>query len=345
VEKNILNEIAKMRKMMGLNEGLSDILYHFTYIRNLVNILKQNEFHASTNIGSPSDLNTSRGKFFFFSATRSRGGEGKVAGYGRSPVKIVLDGKKLNQRYKGFPVDYWQYSSKESDWSDKADYINALKSKELEDRIVLDKPTIPNASDYIIEIHVSIESGGKMYKDELDELMSYVKKNNIPIYFYTERRYFFNQIKDKAVDPYKVLSWNEEERYVPKDNKLYGVDRLLYLLMHNDESNRKKILDFFKFDESELEYLEAGYKKELYNYLMPNAAYDYEYYSVMSSELHNMRTKAEPKYKFVMEMLGYDLRKYKVNNLKEYIKIKTSAQKIENESNNGEMGYNTNFVG
>jgi hypothetical protein len=65
----------------------------------------------------------------------------------------------------------------------------------------------------------------------------------------------------------------------------------------------------------------------------------------MSSELHNMRTKAEPKYKFVMEMLGYDLRKYKVNNLKEYIKIKTSAQKIENESNNGEMGYNTNFVG
>jgi hypothetical protein len=43
--------------------------------------------------------------------------------------------------------------------------------------------------------------------------------------------------------------------------------------------------------------------------------------------------------------LGYDLRKYKVNNLKEYIKIKTSAQKIETESTNGEMGYNTNFVG
>jgi hypothetical protein len=232
-KRTLTEEIVKMKTMMGLNEGLSDILYHFTYIRNLVNILKQNEFHASTNIGTPSDLNTSRGKFFFFSATRSRGGEGKGSGYGRSPVKIVLDGKKLNQRYKGFPLDYWQNSSKESDWSDKTDYINSLKSKELEDRIVLDSPTIPNASNYILEIHVFIESGGEMYKDELDELTSYVKKNNIPIYFYTERKYFFNQIKDKAVDPYTVLSWNEEERYVHEDNKLYGIDRFLYLLKHD----------------------------------------------------------------------------------------------------------------
>jgi hypothetical protein len=84
------------------------------------------------------------------------------------------------------------------------------------------------------------------------------------------------------------------------------------------------ILDFFKFNEDELEFLNTGYQKDLYNYLKPNAVYDYEYYSVISSEVHNMRTNTEPKYKFVMKMLADDLRKYKAKNLKEYIKMKTS---------------------
>jgi len=79
-----------------LTEGLTPILYHFTSIHNLINILKEDEFQASTNLGSSADFNVSGGKFFFFSTTRSRS-----AGYNQGNVKIVLDGQKLNQNYKG----------------------------------------------------------------------------------------------------------------------------------------------------------------------------------------------------------------------------------------------------
>lgn len=313
---------------MNINEGLSDILYHFTYFGGLLSILQQNEFHASTNIGSSADLNTSAGRFFFFSTTRSRGAEGAGAGFGRRSVKLVLDGRKLGQRYKGFPIDYWNYSTKPSDWPNVNDYVASMKNKELEDRIVLDSPTIPNASEYIIEIHVLVGKRSEVNKGVLDSLMGYVKQYSIPIYFYADAKYYFNQVKDKAVDPYSAYGFTDEEPYVSASSrdKLWGVDRVLYLLMHNDEGNKSKILDFFKFNEDEMSAFESGYKKDLYNYLMPNALYDYEYNAVMSSEVHNMRSNTEPKYKFVMKMLADDLRKYKVKNLKEYIKMKTSKK-------------------
>ena len=313
---------------MNINEGLSDILYHFTYFGSLMNILRQNEFHASTNIGSSADLNTSAGKFFFFSTTRSRGAEGSGAGFGRRSVKLVLDGRKLHQKYKGFPIDFWQYSTKQSDWGDVNNYVASMKNQELEDRIVLDSPTIPNAASYILEIHIMVGKGSEVRKDELDSLMAYVKQYNIPIYFYTDKMGYFNQVKGKAVDPYAVYGFTDEEPYVSASDrdKLWGVDRVLYLLMHNDEGNKSKILDSFKFNDEEMGKFESGYKKEVYNYLMPNALYDYEYNSVISSEVHNMRSKTEPKYKFVMKMLADDLRKHKVNNLKEYINVKTKAK-------------------
>jgi hypothetical protein len=300
----------------------------------LSDILRQNEFHASTNIGSSADLNTSAGKFFFFSATRSRGAEGRGAGFGRRSVKLVLDGQKLGQRYKGFPIDYWNYSSKESDWSDKANYINSLKSKELEDRIVLDGPTISNAASYILEIHISIKDGGEMRKDELDELMGYVKKYNIPIYFYTDRKYYFNQVKDKSVDPYKVLSWDEEPRYVSRSSgdKLWGIDHIIYLLMYNDDGNRDKIFNYFNFSSEELEYIDRFYKQDVYNYLGRNAMYDNEYYGLISADVHNARSNSESKYKFIFKMLADDIRKYGAKNLKEYIAMKRNSKLNEEVS-------------
>ena len=59
-----------------LNEGLSDILYHFTYIPHLRNILKYNKFATSTNLGSSADASKDKGKFFFFSTQRTKGMSG-----------------------------------------------------------------------------------------------------------------------------------------------------------------------------------------------------------------------------------------------------------------------------
>jgi hypothetical protein len=49
--------INKKNTTKELSEGMSNIVYHFTYFSRLYNILKENKFHASPNIGSTSDLN------------------------------------------------------------------------------------------------------------------------------------------------------------------------------------------------------------------------------------------------------------------------------------------------
>ena len=47
-----------------LNEGLSSILYHFTHLSNLKNILHENKFQASIIIGSDADKKINKNKFY-----------------------------------------------------------------------------------------------------------------------------------------------------------------------------------------------------------------------------------------------------------------------------------------
>jgi hypothetical protein len=68
---------------MQLNEGLSDIVYHFTNLSNIIEILEDNRFQLSTNLGSDADQWTSKNKFYFFSTTRSR-----IKRYAYGVVKI-----------------------------------------------------------------------------------------------------------------------------------------------------------------------------------------------------------------------------------------------------------------
>ena len=49
-----------------LNEGASDILYHFTYTSNVSNILETDKISLASAIGSPTDLSINIKKFFFF---------------------------------------------------------------------------------------------------------------------------------------------------------------------------------------------------------------------------------------------------------------------------------------
>ena len=121
IENNINDNIESQTDNM-LSEGLSDILYHYTYIPHLRNILKYNKFATSTNLGSSADASKDKGKFFFFSTQRTKGMSG-YAQHHENNVAIVLDGRKLNYTFKGFATDYWNWSKKRSEYQDLIQYL------------------------------------------------------------------------------------------------------------------------------------------------------------------------------------------------------------------------------
>jgi len=177
--------------------GLSPILYHSTSIKNAVSILQENNFRLSTWLGTPSDLTKNTNKLWYLSTSRRKGAYG---GY----VVFVLDGNKLSHNYKGMPVDYWG--------------TNFIDVDEAEDRILSDKPTIPNADKYIKEIHVNWYTVGDpdwkpyIYKN-FRNLYLLAKKYNIPIYWYEDEKAFKLLNKNKT----KKFSDFEKERGLTSD--------------------------------------------------------------------------------------------------------------------------------
>jgi len=316
-----------------LSEGLSKILYHYTHISNLFSILKMNKFATSSNLGSVADAWKSGGKNFFFSTSRAKG----MSGYGKNHgnVAIVLDGEKLNQKYKGSPVDYWNWSFKRSDYKSDNDYINALQSKELEDRIMTDKPYIDNAKDYILEIHI-LTKGYQDFVDkgEVQEILRLA--GNIPVYFYDNDNDFKLQNKAKAIPPENLGVADKLERRSEEEN----LERSAYdakwffkkiapaIIAKNDMNDgfndeRDAIEKILK--QCAEEYKFANQYEELMSEINKKAEslghgwgyIDDEYY-VMQAEIHNHRGNPDKYFRELLKLLINDMRKWRVKNLRDY---------------------------
>jgi hypothetical protein len=316
-----------------LIEGMTDVVYHFTNIDILLNILNEDKFNISTNIGSKSDLDTSKGKFFFFSTTRS-----KKAGFTKGNVKIVLDGQKLNQNYKAFPMDYWQYSTNPKDWGDvdynprdRASYIQGLKSKELEDRIVTDKPTIDNAYKYILALHVVLDAHTISYtkKTTIQRMINQAKEKNLPLYFYSNKENWLNQTQ--PIDPLTLDGFRDEseEGYISNDRGVaYRLGRVLALLAYKDEINKRKIIQTFGKDNEFANWLDDQIQKDSGNYLSyPNKFNMSEYTTVIGNQIHNNRSNADTDARKVFIMLAQDMKKLGAVDLVNYIEIKTGYKR------------------
>ena len=269
-----------------LKESLSDIAYHFTYKMYLIPILKNNEIMFSTALGGVSDLKINRGKYNYLSTTRS-----KNSGFKRGNVKIVLDGRKLNQKYKSIPVDYWGVGP---------------KGLEQEDRLISDKISIPNFSKYIIAIHVIASS---VYDDEAQTIMKLCKEMNIPLFFYENEKDWLNQ-KNSI-----VLKQIDMKDYVYDFfNKDFNYD-LASFIAYNNPYGHEKIVEYLKDDELIKEFEEV-LKKRTYNNYKYSAPYFDDTVNIVQNFINNMRTNKNSK--FLLSLLIKDMREHKVNNIKEY---------------------------
>jgi hypothetical protein len=316
-ERELNEQIKRIRVMIGLNEALTDVIYHFTRMGAFLNILKTNKFITTAAVGTISDREINQGRFFFFSTTRS-----KSAGYRVGNVKLVLDGRKLNQRYKGTPVDYFRYSKNKSDYHTQSDYMNAISSTEQEDRIITNEPYINNALSYITEIHIYISKYDSIKKTTLDYIKRVCEENGVSLYFYDNRENWLSQNKSTYVVPeekYNLLG-DEGKDYTDSKDKTTFKEYvyLAVLLAYNDQGNYNKVLDiiggyhdFFKiiYEDQVRQYLD----KSVYNDV-----------SVMLYEEHidKLRDSHNPIARELLKSLSNDMKKKNVNNVKDYIELK-----------------------
>lgn len=319
-------------RLQILLEGMTDVVYHFTHLGSFLNILDEDKFNISTNIGTPADLETSKGKFFFFSTTRS-----KKSGFTKGNVKLVLNGQKLSQRYKSFPMDYWNYSTNPKDWGDvennprdRAAYKQALQSKELEDRIVTDKPTIDNASKYILVVHILLDDYTISYtkKTAIQRMINIAKEKKLPLYFYNQKENWLNQTK--TIDPLSLEGYRDDAEEEYKSSSRLNMGRVLALMAYKDDANKNAIIKTFAKDDKFGSWLDDQIERDSYHYLThPDKFSMSEYKSVVGAEIHNNRSNPDSDTRKVFMMLARDMKKLGAKDLVDYITIKTGQKKIE----------------
>jgi hypothetical protein len=311
---NIKSIIREVLDGQILQEGVSDIAYHFTWGKDALNIIKSDSFILKAVVDTSYEEKLNKKRLFFFSTTRS-----KSTGYNKGNVKFVLDTRKLKHRYSFNPVEYWGIYSRPKENDIKSD----LKKYEQEDRIVTNKPVIENARSYILAVHLEL-----MLSDI--PLVKACIENNIPIFVYENRKDFLNQrnpIKkseiDKKIKLFDKVNFESEEQYDGED--IFNYD-LAALISYKDNNNYNVILDYLEENEDWKILLDRSIK---------NLAVQHNITQITEEYKEIIRLLNKPKYfrtderNFLMDLLSKDMRKYKATNLKDYINIK-----FEDEENN-----------
>jgi hypothetical protein len=313
---NILSEQRYLESKIKniLNEGSSDTLYHFTSAQNLLNILNSDELSLTSTVGSKSDHNVNKNKFFYLSTTRS-----KSSGYKRGDTKIVLDGRKLKYNNKIIPVDYWQSSKNRADWDTDNAYIDSLKSSEQEDRIISDKPVIPNASSYILAIHIYIN----YVNETLKNIIELCESKNIKIYLYNNKKNWLNQIKpiENNIDFSNIT--DTENHYNYKESFDYDIASLI---AYNDVDNYNLMSQYLDNPEK-VKRLDNTLKTRTTNNFNVNSRYLDDGINYINSSISNIRSKPDKDSKFILSLLVKDFKKYGVNNVKDYLSKKQYKNK------------------
>ena len=246
----------------ALTESVTDIVFHYVSGYRLVSWLEKNQIVLAADFsGSRESELSNKKKYFFLSTTRSR-----LGGYHRNPARmsalVTLDGRKLNQKYSGKPVDYWGYEFRKAAIDPQASPNERESSKstwEQEDRIFSKDPIIPNAKDYILKIDLLLPINRKtgeldftqfMYDAPVTQhLIELSKKANIPLVTHNNTKSWLlgsnkwhNQnIKNFASD--KDIADYIQDRYDDSRVSEYDIrdiDALQELLTKNNEEDLSK---------------------------------------------------------------------------------------------------------
>jgi putative nucleotidyltransferase with HDIG domain len=244
-KKNIISENNnKIKNKSLLKEGLTPIVYHFTTVNNLVQILEQNKMlpsevviHHRDSVNEPLRKGYSGEKYISFSRTKSSN-----IGYATSThmldVRMTFDGDKLNNNYYAKPFNYGDSSVYDDNDKNKHKTKN-FKDFEYEDRLFLKDGTdgIKNISKYILRIDILTPSNPKYSKIEtIKEIIDFCKDLNIPLYIY-DKRSNFNSGNDKTIN--NIIGTNYED--LPMDEGKTTTKKIIL-----SEAQIKSLRDYYK---------------------------------------------------------------------------------------------------
>lgn len=199
-----------------LNEGISQIVYHYTRANSAAKILKDGKFKLSSSPGSVEEPYAPKGYYYFLSTTRSKKGgyHERVSG---DAVIFVMDGNYYNSRYPGKSVDY--YGDRNPQRGGGFD-----KPHEAEDRIFSKTEEIPIGG--VTEIHLWVQYkpdqtphvNPRIAADSRNLLID-AKKRGIPVYFYTDESSFKELDKKNLGDVSILKGIDDRKGYVPNPNR------------------------------------------------------------------------------------------------------------------------------
>jgi len=157
---DIRKYIMLLENAERLDEGLSSVLFHATSITNMERILNDNEFILSPkNKPFPHfymsfSRNKTNGFIPYLQSLRDSDEENFDPNHD-SFVVLKLDGKKLSNNYQGKQVNAFFSPDDNDDNDEAAEYREYARLNSFqEDRLLSKKQKIPNAMEYITEVHI-----------------------------------------------------------------------------------------------------------------------------------------------------------------------------------------------
>ena len=315
-----------------INEGVSQIVYHRTGFEALLNILKENKIIFSTNIVTGADKTSNKQYFLSLSRTKS-----PKMGYSKqSNVIIEFDGSRLNQRFKGGAVDYWQWDNLSP--NQRAD------SDEFEDRIYSDEPYLINLDKYITNIYIVFFKHSDDYLNYIFKRMRGIQNTNSPLIdkikiYNNERDFLFNknnisvgdwinQNADKLKDE-EEIEYKFDNEYVKKNLLLFYLRIMFLNSQKNKDELKENVINFLNnlkisYDVGKIG--DADINKVVHN-IINNSKYlssDNGLIKSIEADIHNI-TKSQHKNTETIEiihLLGKEMKRYGVTNFTNLIKAK-----------------------
>ena len=139
-----------MRKSI-INESFTDVVYHFCTFDAAFFIVKFDSFFLTNVMDAVRERKFNNGKAYYMSFGRHFNSNMGYVAYRNTDkllnadymnVRLVVDGRVLSTRYKGVQVN--NVGSEE----------DIVTNRQQEDRLISDKPQVPDAHKYIKEIHI-----------------------------------------------------------------------------------------------------------------------------------------------------------------------------------------------
>ena len=209
-----------------LNESFSDHIFHFTSIKNLEYIIKNNAFVLSSIYFNSTDFNIGEGYPFYMSFTRQFSNKFGYSQYKNTQkinllnqlrVRIEVDGQALSSRYVGKPVNYHGYTVANNKQQANAnnDPLKLIEIRQSEDRLFSKSPKIENVDRFIRRIDILYDFTLRKNTEVANILMRILRdpKYKDKVFIYKDEKDFNYFHSNNFINQNIINAFNSSEEF------------------------------------------------------------------------------------------------------------------------------------